>query len=68
MQAAFGFGDAAPASGPFVFLGTAHWAALPVEALLRPLLARSPYGDLSKLILVTDDLDEAFNTMVGDDA
>ncbi len=50
-------------SGPFVFLGTAHWSALPVEALLRPLLAKSPYGDLSSLILVTDDLDEALQAI-----
>ncbi len=53
-------------SGPFVFLGTAHWADLPVEALLRPLLAKSPYGDLSNLILVTDDLDEALKAITGD--
>jgi predicted Rossmann-fold nucleotide-binding protein len=46
-------------SGAFVFLGVAHWSALPVEALLRPLLARSPYGDQSNLIVVTDSLDEA---------
>jgi hypothetical protein len=46
-------------SGAFVFLGTAHWAELPVEALLRPLLAKSPHGDQSGLIVVTDSLDEA---------
>jgi predicted Rossmann-fold nucleotide-binding protein len=46
-------------SGAFVFLGAAHWSALPVEALLRPLLARSPHGDQSDLLLVTDSLDEA---------
>jgi predicted Rossmann-fold nucleotide-binding protein len=46
-------------SGAFVFLGAAHWDALPVEALLRPLLARSPHGDQSNLIVVTDSLDEA---------
>ena len=46
-------------SGAFVFLGTAHWSALGVEALLRPLLARSPHGDQSHLIVVTDSLDEA---------
>jgi predicted Rossmann-fold nucleotide-binding protein len=46
-------------SGAFVFLGVEHWAALPVEALLRPLLARSPHGDQSDLIVVTDSLDEA---------
>jgi predicted Rossmann-fold nucleotide-binding protein len=46
-------------SGAFVFLGVEHWSALPVEALLRPLLAKSPYGDQSDLILVTDSVDEA---------
>jgi len=46
-------------SGAFVFLGVEHWSALPVEALLRPLLARSPHGDQSHLIVVTDSLDEA---------
>ncbi|WP_306208970.1 LOG family protein [Actinoplanes sp. RD1] len=46
-------------SGAFVFLGRAHWAGLPVEELLKPLLARSPHGDQSHLIVVTDDLDEA---------
>jgi predicted Rossmann-fold nucleotide-binding protein len=46
-------------SGAFVFLGVDHWAELPVEALLRPLLARSPHGDQSGLIVITDSLDEA---------
>ena len=46
-------------SGAFVFLGVEHWSALPVEALLRPLLARSPHGDQSDLLVVTDSLDEA---------
>jgi predicted Rossmann-fold nucleotide-binding protein len=46
-------------SGAFVFLGVDHWAELPVEALLRPLLAKSPHGDQSNLIVVTDSLDEA---------
>jgi predicted Rossmann-fold nucleotide-binding protein len=46
-------------SGPFVFLDASHWADLPVEALLRPLLAKSPYGDQSDLIVITDDLEEA---------
>jgi predicted Rossmann-fold nucleotide-binding protein len=46
-------------SGAFVFLGVEHWSALPVEALLRPLLERSPHGDQSGLIVVTDSLDEA---------
>jgi predicted Rossmann-fold nucleotide-binding protein len=46
-------------SGAFVFLGVAHWSTLPVEALLRPLLAASPHGDQSHLVVVTDSLDEA---------
>jgi predicted Rossmann-fold nucleotide-binding protein len=46
-------------SGAFVFLGVEHWRELPVEALLRPLLARSPHGDQSHLVVVTDSLDEA---------
>jgi predicted Rossmann-fold nucleotide-binding protein len=46
-------------SGAFVFLGVEHWAALPVTALLKPLLARSPHGDQSHLIVVTDSIDEA---------
>jgi predicted Rossmann-fold nucleotide-binding protein len=50
-------------SGAFVFLGTQHWAALPVEALLRPLLARSPHGDQSDLLVVTDSLDEAMRAL-----
>ena len=50
-------------SGAFVFLGVEHWAALPVEALLRPLLARSPHGDQSGLLVVTDSLDEAVTAL-----
>ena len=46
-------------SGAFVFLGTDHWRELPVEALLRALLAKSPHGDQSRLVVVTDSLDEA---------
>ncbi|GAA4677022.1 LOG family protein [Phytohabitans rumicis] len=46
-------------SGPFVFLGTEHWGRLPVEALLRPLLAASPHGDVSHLVVVTDSVEEA---------
>jgi predicted Rossmann-fold nucleotide-binding protein len=53
-------------SGAFVFLGVEHWAALPVEALLRPLLARSPHGDQSDLIVVTDSLDEAMAALSSD--
>jgi predicted Rossmann-fold nucleotide-binding protein len=46
-------------SGAFVFLGVDHWRELPVEALLRPLLAKSPHGDQSNLVVVTDSLDVA---------
>ncbi len=47
-------------SGPFVFIGRRFWTEeLPVEKLLRPLLAGSPLGDQSELIHITDDLDEA---------
>jgi predicted Rossmann-fold nucleotide-binding protein len=48
------------ASGPYVFLDTAFWTrTLPVADLLRPLLARSPAGDLSGSVHVTDDAREA---------
>lgn len=50
-------------SGAFVFLGVEHWRQLPVEELLRPLLAKSPYGDQSHLIVVTDSLDEAMDAL-----
>jgi hypothetical protein len=32
---------------------------VPVQALLRPLLAASPHGDLAGLIHVTDDVSDA---------
>jgi predicted Rossmann-fold nucleotide-binding protein len=48
------------ASGAHVFLDRAFWTeTLPIEALLRPLLAMSPHGDLSTSIHVTDDVREA---------
>ena len=50
-------------SGAFVFLGVEHWRELPVEALLRPLLARSPHGDQSHLVVVTDSLDVAMTAL-----
>ena len=50
-------------SGAFVFLGVDHWAKLPVEALLRPLLAQSPHGDQSHLIVVTDSLEVAMTAL-----
>ncbi|MEV4654717.1 hypothetical protein [Micromonospora sp. NPDC049301] len=48
------------ASGAYIFLDRAYWTEeLPVEALLRPLLAASPFGDLSATIHLTDDVHEA---------
>jgi len=47
-------------SGPFLFLGRRFWTEdLPVRALLEPLLKASPLGDLSNLIHITDDVEEA---------
>lgn len=51
-------------SGAFVFLGVEHWSALPVAELLGPLLARSPHGDQSDLIVVTDSLEEAMSALL----
>ncbi|MFJ6163796.1 LOG family protein [Micromonospora orduensis] len=48
------------ASGAYIFLDRGYWTTeLPVEALLRPLLAASPFGDLSATIHLTDDVREA---------
>lgn len=48
------------ASGAYVFLDRAYWTReLPVESLLRPLLANSPFGDLSDTVYLTDDVHEA---------
>lgn len=52
-------------SGPFIFLGTRFWTEeLPVRSLLGPLLAASPLGDLSGLIHLTDDVDEAAELLI----
>jgi predicted Rossmann-fold nucleotide-binding protein len=52
------------ASGAYVFLDTAFWTeTLPIEALLRPLLALSSHGDLSATIHVTDDVREAVRVL-----
>jgi predicted Rossmann-fold nucleotide-binding protein len=52
------------ASGAYVFLDRAFWTeTLPIEALLRPLLALSPAGDLSRTIHVTDDVREAVRVL-----
>ncbi|MBE1485932.1 LOG family protein [Plantactinospora soyae] len=48
------------ASGPYVFLDSVFWTqTLPIEALLHPLLALSPAGDLAHLVHITDDVHEA---------
>jgi predicted Rossmann-fold nucleotide-binding protein len=48
------------ASGPYVFLDRTYWTErLPVRALLGPLLAAAPAGDLSGLVHLTDDVAEA---------
>ncbi|MDM4721567.1 hypothetical protein QTQ03_18955 [Micromonospora sp. WMMA1363] len=54
------------ASGAYVFLDRAYWTAeLPVESLLRPLLAASPFGNLSPTVHLTDDIREAVQLLVG---
>jgi hypothetical protein len=51
---------------PLVFLDTAFWTStVPVEALLRPLLAASPQGDLSGLVHLTDDVSAAAALLTG---
>jgi predicted Rossmann-fold nucleotide-binding protein len=52
------------ASGAYVFLDRAYWTTeLPIEALLRPLLAASPFGDLSTTVHLTDDVREAVRVL-----
>ncbi|MDO3706047.1 hypothetical protein Q3W71_30695 [Micromonospora sp. C28SCA-DRY-2] len=54
------------ASGAYVFLDRAYWTReLPVESLLRPLLAASPFGDLSATVHLTDDVHEAVRLLTG---
>ncbi|SCL38285.1 Predicted Rossmann fold nucleotide-binding protein [Micromonospora pallida] len=54
------------ASGAYVFLNREYWTReLPVESLLRPLLAASPFGDLSGTIHLTDDVAEAARALIG---
>jgi predicted Rossmann-fold nucleotide-binding protein len=53
-------------SGPLVFIDTEFWTIqIPVAALLRPLLAASPHGDLSSLVHLTDDVSEAVALLAG---
>ncbi|GAA4566233.1 LOG family protein [Micromonospora coerulea] len=52
------------ASGAYVFLDRAYWTTeLPVETLLRPLLAGSHGGDLSATVHLTDDVREAVRVL-----
>ncbi|PWR15854.1 hypothetical protein DKT69_08810 [Micromonospora sicca] len=52
------------ASGAYVFLDRAYWTTeLPVESLLRPLLAASHFGDLSATVHLTDDVREAVRVL-----
>lgn len=53
-------------SGPFVFLDSAHWGRLAVRESLRRILALSPHGDLSHLVLVTDSVEEAVAALADD--
>jgi predicted Rossmann-fold nucleotide-binding protein len=53
------------ASGPLVFVNTGFWTGtFPVERLLRPLLAGSPHGDLSRSVHLTDDVDEVVTLLL----
>ncbi|WP_422753892.1 LOG family protein [Micromonospora sp. WMMD708] len=52
------------ASGAYVFLDRAYWTReLPIESLLRPLFAGSPFGDLSGSLHLTDDVREAVRVL-----
>ncbi|MFC8618317.1 LOG family protein [Micromonospora purpureochromogenes] len=52
------------ASGAYVFLDRAYWTReLPIESLLRPLFAASPFGDLSTTVHLTDDVREAVRVL-----
>ncbi|MEH0935682.1 LOG family protein [Micromonospora psammae] len=52
------------ASGAYVFLDRTYWTTeLPIESLLRPLFAASPFGDLSATVHLTDDVREAVQVL-----
>ncbi|MFF5172506.1 LOG family protein [Micromonospora sp. NPDC000089] len=52
------------ASGAYVFLDREYWTKeLPIESLLRPLFAASPFGDLSTSVHLTDDVREAVRVL-----
>jgi predicted Rossmann-fold nucleotide-binding protein len=51
---------------PLVFLDRSYWTrTVPVPALLEPLLAAAPQGDLRRLILVTDEVAQAVTVLTG---
>ncbi|WP_033343472.1 LOG family protein [Catenuloplanes japonicus] len=51
-------------SGAYVFLDTAFWTeTLPVRALLDPLFAQSPHGDLTTSVHLTDDVHDAVSIL-----
>jgi predicted Rossmann-fold nucleotide-binding protein len=53
-------------SGPMVFLDARFWTEqVPIEGLLRPLLAASPHGDLTGLVHLTDDVSQAVQLLCG---
>jgi predicted Rossmann-fold nucleotide-binding protein len=52
-------------SGPFVFLGAAFWTdQVPAPSLLRGLLARSPSGDQSPAVHLTDEVADAVRLLL----
>jgi predicted Rossmann-fold nucleotide-binding protein len=51
---------------PLVFLDRDYWTRIvPVAALLEPLLASSPRGDLRPLIHITDEVPQAVGVLTG---
>ncbi len=51
---------------PLVFLDRDHWTrTVPVMALLEPLLAASPHGDLRRLIHITNEVPDAVTVLTG---
>jgi len=54
---------------PLIFLDTGFWTSVvPVESLLRPLLAGSPHGDQGGLVHLTDDVSEVVSLLTHTDA
>ncbi len=51
-------------SGPYIFMDRTFWAGLPAPELLRTLLRNTPSGDLSYLVHVIDEVDEAAELLI----